>query len=168
MKSEYYRQIKAQYTASRGDATSLFETLLSIARETGLEAALACLEECVIEKRTSWLKRNVQSFERTGDPVADAYRLFYETYLRLALPQDGELVEAGEKRITVRWRNRCPTLEACQKLGLDTRQVCRLAYERPVQLMLREIDPRLCFERNYSAIRPWADYCEETIYLLSE
>ena len=165
MKSEYYQQIKAQYAASRGDATGLFETLLSIARDTGLEAALACLEECVIGKRTAWLERNEPGFSRTGDPVADAFRLFYETYLGLALPGDGELVEAREKVITVRWRNRCPTLEACQKLGLDTRQVCKLAYERPVQLMLQRIDPRLRFKRSYAAIRPWADYCEETIYL---
>jgi tRNA(adenine34) deaminase len=68
--------------------------------------------------------------------------------------------------MTVRWRNPCPTLEACQKLGLDTQVVCKLAYEKPVQAMLSRLDPRLKFTRNYGALRPVSPYCEESIELI--
>jgi hypothetical protein len=34
-----------------------------------------------------------------------------------------------------------------------------------VQEVLQKLDPRLRFTRNYAAIRPYAPYCEEIIYL---
>ena len=67
------------------------------------------------------------------------------------------------------WRstNFCPTLEACRRLGLDTRVVCRAATEGAVQALIARLDPRLRFSRNYeTGIRPHADYCEEQITLL--
>jgi hypothetical protein len=66
----------------------------------------------------------------------------------------------------MRWWNPCPTLEACVRLGLDTRTVCRQAYHQPVQVMLSRLDPRLRFERNYEALRPYVSYCEERIVLV--
>jgi hypothetical protein len=165
MQPEDLQLIKVQYEASQGDSTGLFETILRVAQKVGLEEALAGLELCVIEKRSAWLERHAASLPDIGKAVANAFALFYEAYLGLHLPQDGELIEDEEDRITVRWTNRCPTLEACQKLGLDTRQVCSLAYDRPVQLMLQAIDPRLRFQRNYAAVRPLAAYCEETIFM---
>ena len=165
MKPEDLQQIKTQYEASRGDSTALFETILAVAEQSGLEEALAGLEQWVIEKRGAWLEQHAAGLPKSGQAVADGYALFYETYLGLRLPRDGELVEATEDHIRVRWTNPCPTLEACRKLGLDTRQVCGLAYDRPVQLMLQAIDPRLRFRRNYAGLRPLAPYCEETIYL---
>lgn len=96
---------------------------------------------------------------RAGDPLLDGYHIFYETYLGLSVPADGEIIEQNERRMVMRWWNACPTLAACQKLGLDTRQVCRRAYHRPVQAFLRRIDPRLRFDRNYEALRPYQPYC---------
>jgi hypothetical protein len=168
MEKDYLQLVKAQYEYSREDATRLFETLLEIARAIGWNATLNLLETCVIERRMAWLDRHEDALERTDSPVADGYKLFYEEYLGLALPRDGELVEENAHCIRVRWRNRCPTLEACQKLGLDTREVCRKAYDRPVQRMLARIDPRLRFRRNYAALRPELPYCEESIELDSE
>jgi hypothetical protein len=74
-------------------------------------------------------------------------------------------VEHTQKRIVMRWWNPCPTLEACNKLGLDTREVCKKAYEKPVQEFLKQINPRLRFGRNYESIRPHAACCEEIIEL---
>jgi hypothetical protein len=65
----------------------------------------------------------------------------------------------------MRWWNACPTLDACTKLGLDTREVCRKAYQCPVQEFLKRIHPKLRFDRNYEHIRPYAAYCEEIITL---
>lgn len=51
----------------------------------------------------------------------------------------------------------------CRILGLDTRFVCKHFSEKPTAAMLREIDPRLRFSRKYSTLRPYGEFCEETI-----
>jgi hypothetical protein len=161
-----YQRIKAEYEKTKsGDSTGLLRTILVVADEVGLERALAYLEGCVVEKRLAWLDANLERLGRTGDPVLDGYRLFFEIYLGLSTPEDGEIVERTERRIVTRWWNRCSTLDACQALGLDTRQICKKAYHRPVQAFLTRLHPRLRFERNYEALRPYTPYCEEIITL---
>jgi len=162
---KYHDLIDYQYRNSGGDFTGLFQILLSIAGEIGWDDALACLERCVVEKRLAWLNRNLGTLERTDDPVADGYRIFYGVYLGVSTPEHGEIVEATAKKLVTRWWNHCPTLEACRKLGLDTREICKKVYHEPVQVFLAEIDPRLRFARNYAALRPYAPYCEEIITL---
>jgi hypothetical protein len=164
--SPYYPLIKHSYENSQGDSTELFRTILSIAGEAGTENILAILETCIIEKRLSWwnqIGKNV--WANTGNPINDGYRLFYENYLGLRIPGDGEIIKVTDKRLVMRWWNQCPTLDACQKFGLNTREICRKAYHKPVAILLSKIDPRLNFERNYSSIRPYTTYCEEIISL---
>ncbi len=162
----YHSLIKSQYLNSGGDSTLLFQTILSLAGEIGLDKAFAYLEECVIEKRLAWLDINLARLDRSCNPVLDAYHIFYETYLGVSVPVDGEIIAQDERRMVMRWWNPCPTLAACQKLGLDTRQVCKQVYHQPVQEVLGRIDPRLRFERNYAALRPYYPYCEEIIKLV--
>jgi hypothetical protein len=165
MNRKYTQLVRDQYENSRGDSTALFQTILLIAEEVGLDEVLEYLQECVIERRLAWWERNVKSFEKTKNPLMDGYKLFYERYLGLSIPQDGEIVEVSNRRLVIRWWNPCPTLTACQKLGLDTREICRKVYHQPVQVLLAKIDPRLRFERNYAALRPYTPYCEEIIEL---
>ena len=63
--------------------------------------------------------------------------------------------------------NPCDTLEACRELGLETREVCRALYEKPVQFLISQLDPELRFVRNYHHIRPEASECEEGIVRVS-
>ena len=163
---KYHQLIKEEYDNTKSeDSIQLLRTVLSVAEETGLDRALACLEDCVVEKRLAWLDDNLGRLDGTGTPVLDGYRLFYEFYLGLSPPEDGEIVEHTETKMVTRWWNRCSTLEACKTLGLDTREICRKAYHRPVQEFLSRVHPGLRFERNYDALRPYAPYCEEIIVL---
>ena len=158
--------IKQEYeNTARRNSTQLLRTVLSVANEIGLDRALASLEHCVVEKRLAWLDRNPERLGQTGDPVLDGYRLFFESYLGLSIPDDGEIIEHSQRTMITRWWNPCSTLEACKELGLDTREICRKAYHRPVQEFLSRVHPRLRFERNYDALRPHAPYCEEIIIL---
>ncbi len=168
MDRNHYLLVKSQYEHSYPDATGLFQTILDLGGQIGLMAALELLQACVLEKRLGWYERVGHSLERTGDPLQDGYHLFYESYLHVALPQDGEIIALSPGRMVTRWWNRCPTLEACQKLGLDTRVVCRRAYEAPVQALLDKVDPRLRFRRNYAAIRPYTPYCEEILEITAQ
>jgi tRNA(adenine34) deaminase len=165
MDDEYYALVKAKYESKGEDHSDLFQTVLDVAQEASLDVALECLEQCAVEKRTAWLDENLPGLERTDDPIDDAYRIFYEVYLGLSAPRDGEVVERASGRMVTRWWNPCPTLDACQKLGLDTREVCQKAYHRPVQVFFSRIHPGLRFERNYEALRPHTPYCEEIITL---
>jgi len=119
----------------------------------------------VIEKRLLWWDRNVKALKKIGNPLIDGYKIFYESYLGLSIPQDGKIVELTDRQLVTRWWNYCPTLEACQTLGLDTREICKKVYHKPVQVLLLKIDPSLRFKRNYDALRPYTPYCEEIIAL---
>jgi len=163
----YHSLIQSQYLNSSGDSTRLFQTILSLTNGISLDQALAYLEQCVIEKRLAWLGANLARLERIGNPVMDGYHVFYETYLGISIPVDGEIIEQREHRMVMRWWNPCPTLAACQQLGLDTREICKKAYHRPVQEFLARLDPNLRFDRNYQALRPYTPYCEEIITWIS-
>jgi hypothetical protein len=165
---ECYDLIKQQYLSSAVESTALFQTLLSVANEIGMDQALTYLERCVTEKRLAWLNAHLENLDKTDNPVLDGYKLFYEKYLGVSVPQDGEIVERTNEKIVMRWWNHCPTLEACQKSGLDTREICKKVYHLPVQEFLSRINPRLRFDRNYEAIRPYRAYCEEIISLEEE
>jgi hypothetical protein len=168
MDDQHYALVKAKYESAGEDHGDLYRTILAIAEEASLDVALECLERCVVEKRTAWLERNLPSLQRTGNPIDDAYRIFYEVYLGISAPDDGAIVERTPGRMVTRWWNRCPTLDVCQELGLDTREICRKALHRPVEVFLANIHPGLRFERNYPELRPHGAYCEEIITLEEE
>ena len=159
------QRIKIQYENSHGDSTELFQEILRISEEIGLDKALSILECCVTEKRLAWAKVHLGEMEKTENPVLDGYRWFYEKYLGVSIPEDGEIVELSDRRIVSRWWNPCPTLEACKKFGLDTRVICKQAYHQPVQAFLVQLHPGLRFGRNYGCLRPYTAYCEEIIFL---
>jgi len=161
----YIQCIRDKYENSRGESTELFQEIICISEEIGLDAALSLLENCVIDKRLAWAKANLEGVGKTDNPVLDGYRWFYEDYLGLFVPEDGEIVELSEKRIISRWWNPCSTLDACQKFGFDTRVICKIAYHRPVNEFLKQLHPSLRFERNYDCLRPHTSYCEEIIFL---
>jgi hypothetical protein len=165
MDDRHYQLVKAKYDSRGKDHSDLFETILAVAQETSMETALEGLERCAIETRTSWLDENLPHLERTADPIDDAYRIFYEAYLGISAPGDGEIIERTPTRLVTRWWNQCPTLDVCQQLGLDTREICNKGYHKSVQVFLSRIHPGLRFDRNYDALRPHGPYCEETITL---
>jgi hypothetical protein len=155
--------IRDAYLNKRGDSRALFGAVL----ETNTPDAWSDLEQCVAEKRLSWFEANRARLVFTGDPVWDGFKLFYFDYLGLSVPQDGIILIRSREQVLSRWWNTCPTLDACLSMGLATTQVCRQVYERPVEALLKQVDPRLRFERSYIHIRPHAPYCEERVWLNS-
>lgn len=166
---DHYQRILYQYSLLKGDSTELFKEIIAVSQEIGLDASLTLLEKCCFEKRAAWIKTNFKGpTPGNADAVLTGFKWFYENYLHTCIPQDGELVFVSPQKIISRWWNPCPTLEACRKLGLDTRIICQKAYHRPVDMFLKQIHPQLRFERNYDCIRPYTGYCEEIILLDEE
>jgi Cytosine/adenosine deaminases len=113
-------------------------------------------------RRTKWFKENVDSFRFiTSDLLDSGYRLLLERF-RIS-PEDAPVVHKTDKEIVFHSMNFCPTLEACRILGLDTRRVCKRLNENSTDILLKQVDSRLIFSRNYEKLRPYAEYCEELI-----
>lgn len=128
------------------------------------QAGLSHLQDDLKQKRLDWFDEHYAPFEGRPDDVLEAgYQLFLRKLHISAV--DAPIVERSSKSITIHSQNFCPTLEACQILGLDTRIICRAVSEEPTDTLLKRLDPRLSFSRNYENIRPYAAYCEEYIHL---
>lgn len=119
------------------------------------------IEAEVSQKRVAWVKQHGPALGQPLSPRA-AYELLFFDYMGLS-PQELPVIRETDTEIVWRSGNRCPTLAACQELGLDTRQVCRAAYEKSTQAFLSQLDPQLRFLRSYETIRPYASYCQEMI-----
>jgi len=120
------------------------------------------LERAAVARRTEWVRNRNPSWGDRRPTPRDVYELFFEEYLGLDL-DEVPVVEETDSKIVWRSFNRCPTLEACTRLGLDTREVCRRVYEKSTQAFVAAIDPGLRFGRSYERIRPHAEFCEEWI-----
>jgi hypothetical protein len=84
------------------------------------------------------------------------------------LPSDDvPVVYETESKITWISSNFCPVLEACQRLGLDTRIVCKQGTEQSVQDMVSQLNSNLVFSRDYKDLRPYGKYCEESFELIA-
>lgn len=127
---------------------------------------LRSIETAVATKRRTWARQNLPARGALGDiSPRQAYEVLFCDYMGLPLAEL-PVISESDREITWMSKNECPTLEACRTLEMDTRSVCRSAYEKPVQAFLSELDPRLRFVRDYEVIRPYASHCLERIVRL--
>ena len=129
--------------------------------------ALRELNQDSVSRRTAWFHENRASFGFiSSDPLESGYRLLLERFR--IIPNEAPIIHKTKDRLIFHSRNFCPTLEACKILGLDTRHICRLINENSTDILLKQIDSRLCFWRNYEKLRPYEAYCEEMIIISNE
>jgi tRNA(Arg) A34 adenosine deaminase TadA len=133
------------------------------------DQALGEIEREVAAKRRAWVAQNRHRVEArlSSERISPrlAFELLFFDYMGLA---EADLPILSETPTEIIWssRNPCPTLEACQRLRLDTRVVCRRVYEKSTQAFLTMLDPELRFLRDYDEIRPYAPGCRERIVRL--
>jgi hypothetical protein len=131
------------------------------------EAALCALNEDSAKRRTAWFEQNKDRLAfLAGDPLEAAYRLLLARFGIQS--EEAPIIFRDETRILFHSQNFCPTLEACKRLGLDTRFVCKHLNEDATTRWVQLIDPKLRFSRNYEKLRPYSSFCEEMITLESE
>jgi tRNA(Arg) A34 adenosine deaminase TadA len=118
-----------------------------------------------IIRRTKWFEDNKGGFDFIDhdDLLLAGYRLLLERFH--ITPEEAPILRKTDKQIVFHSRNFCPTLEACKILDLDTRFICKKLNEASTDLLVKQIDRRLAFSRNYDKLRPYAEYCEEMISL---
>jgi len=146
----------------RGDVRKEIERL-----RNADDRVLRELSDDSVKRRTQWFLENKSSFSFISSDLLDsAYRLLLER-LRIT-PDEAPVVEKTERRIVFHSMNFCPTLEACRILGLDTREVCKKMNEYSTDQLLKQLDRRLRFSRNYDKLRPDSKYCEEMICICED
>ncbi len=117
-----------------------------------------------VRRRTEWFQENKGNFDFiTDDLLHSGYRLLLERFH--ITPNEAPVIKKTDQEIVFHSMNFCPTLEACKILGLDTRYVCKRLNETSTDALLKQIDCRLKFTRNYDKLRPYTEYCEEMIYI---
>lgn len=125
-------------------------------------AELAKLNADSICRRVSWFQENQNKFGFINNDILNSG---YELLLtRFGITTaEAPIVKKSDQQIVFHSQNFCPTLEACKILGLNTREVCKKVNENSTNVLIKQIDSRLKFSRNYEKIRPYTDYCEEMI-----
>lgn len=103
---------------------------------------------------------------RRVETMSDLLNLFYYEFLGLK-KEYVEVVKITSNELVTISRNPCPILRLTLFIGLDTRYTCKLVSEPVCRYVLKRMNPRLVFERNYDYIRPYRDGCMERIYLKS-
>ena len=119
------------------------------------------------DRRVEWIKNNIDRLKiiyRDLPPPLMAHRIIFFEHMYI-YPPDSVVIEQSPRFIIIRSYNFCPYLEACQRLGLNTKIVCKNICEQPFNAMIKYIHPRLKFSRNYNCLRPEQQYCEEYIEL---
>lgn len=127
--------------------------------------SLRDIEKAVSEKRLKWWADH-PALKKSGKiSPRDAFECLFFDYMGLK-KEDLPILSESENEITWASQNPCPTLIACQQLNLDTRKVCRQAYEKSTQAFISQMDPELRFVRSYEEIRPHAPICRESLIRL--
>lgn len=117
----------------------------------------------ITKRRIAWLKENKKDVlaKYAGLPDEEkAYRILYFDHMKIN-PEHSKLTKISDGKIKIESWSFCPYLEACKKLGLDTKFVCREIGESSCQKFCEMINPRIKFSRNYKNIRPYSNFCEE-------
>jgi tRNA(adenine34) deaminase len=141
----------------REDVRKEIENLRGV-DDRGLDA----LNQDSICRRTKWFQANRHRFHFiTDDSLDSGYQLLLERFHIAA--SEAPVTKKTDKEIVFHSMNFCPTLEACRILGLDTRYICKRLNEASTDCLLKQIDRRLNFSRNYDKLRPYSEYCEEMI-----
>ncbi|MFS9379949.1 nucleoside deaminase [Citrobacter sp. ANG330] len=123
---------------------------------------LRALNADSIARRTAWYSENGAILHTEQCTLLEAAHHLLVTRFHAA-EEEMPVVAKSEKQITFHSMNFCPTLEACKILRLDTRHVCKLLNEDSTNRLVKNIDRRLRFSRNYASLRPYTPFCEEFI-----
>ena len=124
------------------------------------------LADLITQRRVGWIRENLDEMlvKYEGlSPEEQAYRIVFFDHMKIN-PEHSKMARVSPTKIKVESYNFCPYLQACSRLGLDTRFVCGDIGEPSIQAMMEMINPNLRFSRNYVNIRPHnGAFCEEYV-----
>jgi hypothetical protein len=97
------------------------------------------------------------------DSIEEIINDFYINFLRID-KKYVHILKINKREAIVRCDNPCPILKLSMILKLDTKFVCRYISEPVCEYVLKRMNSKIIFKRNYDYIRPYKESCEEHIY----
>jgi hypothetical protein len=97
------------------------------------------------------------------DSIEEIINDFYINFLRID-KKYVHILKINKREAIVRCDNPCPILKLSMILKLDTKSVCRYISEPVCEYVLKRMNSKIIFKRNYDHIRPYKESCEEHIY----
>lgn len=163
----YLESLANSSLTEREENDGLFPSLLRLLGNINQMITIEELEDIIIGRRLKWFteKKDLLKQYANLNPIECAFRFIYLDHLHID-PKDLEVIRVNPKKMIVRSYNWCPYLEACKRMGLDTKKTCGGINDYAFQVMIKLIDPKLKFSRNYDRIRPYSEFCEEYIELI--
>jgi hypothetical protein len=98
------------------------------------------------------------------DSIEEIINDFYINFLRID-KKYVHILKINKREAIIRCDNPCPILKLSMILKLDTKFVCRYISEPVCEYVLKRMNSKIIFKRNYDHIRPYKESCEEHIYL---
>jgi len=153
---------------SESEQKAIQEKLEQLKKVQEKELTPKQLAELITKRRTTWIKEHLEEMLMKYpnlSPEEQAYRIVFFEHMGIN-PEHSRMIRISPTKIKIESYNFCPYLEACQTLNLDTRFVCKEIGEPSIQQMMKLINPKLRFSRNYTQVRPHnGTFCEEYIEL---
>jgi len=97
------------------------------------------------------------------DSIEEIINDFYINFLRID-KKYVHILKINKREAIIRCDNPCPILKLSMILKLDTKFVCRYISEPVCEYVLKRMNSKIIFKRNYDHIRPYKESCEEHIY----
>jgi len=97
------------------------------------------------------------------DSIEEIINDFYINFLRID-KKYVHILKINKREAIVRCDNPCPILKLSMILKLDTKSVCKYISEPVCEYVLKRMNSKIIFKRNYDHIRPYKESCEEHIY----
>lgn len=122
--------------------------------------------ERLTQKRIVWIREHLDEMlekYKGLSPEEQAWRIMFFDHLGVESTRS-RMERVSDKKIRTISDSFCPYLEACKKLGLDTKIICKGLGEPGFMEMARLIHPDLRFGRDYSKLRPEHPFCIEYIW----
>ncbi|MEM4641344.1 MAG: hypothetical protein QXW65_02400 [Candidatus Pacearchaeota archaeon] len=101
-------------------------------------------------------------FFKKAKTTREIYQNFYLDFLKIK-KKNCKIVKMTRRKLITRCNNPCPILELAKFIKKDTKEVCKKISEPVCVYVLKKMNKNAKFFRNYKKIRPYTNYCEETI-----
>jgi hypothetical protein len=155
--------LKGIYTTN---SAGLIAYIMAVEGKIGIEEALriharlhASMAE-MVEQNLSNLGIDGKD-ARAGMALIDA--IMEEHYPGINEMMERERTEDTPKKVVSRHKGWCPTLAACEMLGISPKDFCPIPHEEGLSPLVQVINPKL--QVKLGKIRPEAEYCELIVEL---
>lgn len=135
------------------------------------------IENKIIEKRLKWYEEyknelDYLKIEELRD-IQKAFILLYGHQMEIPRKDVGTFPmydgDQGYFIVYIQSRNFCPYLEAFKRMNIrpkDSVKLCELTLEKPCQILVDKVNPKIKFFRSYPNIRPIKDFCDERLFMV--